>query len=321
MKNWDEYDDISENEGNELKNDIQSHQIILNEAKNLIFIRKYSKYNINNNDLEKIIKECNYDDKYIINKINNYLIKNCKKSNQYNKKNNNNRFKKHNKNKYHNKKLKYKEREIEIEYNNNENEINNEMENNNNENEINNEMENNNYENEINNEMENNNYENEINNNLDNIKEIKNENNKENLEEEIKITNPNTRSISTSRNSKASTSPENIGLKHFYSSDLNNNNYNIKNRNLSPFSFENSSYIPKTNLYASYLLGNNDNFIKKDSISNFNLKGAKFPSKLFPGVFFDQPIDKDNLIQEENNNNFNWDMVINYYKNPSTSSI
>ena len=62
--------------------------------------------------------------------------------------------------------------------------------------------------------------------------------------------------------------------------------------------------------YASYLLGNNDNFIKKDSISNFNLKGAKFPSKLFPGVFFDQPIDKDNLIQEENNNNFNWDMVI-----------
>ena len=308
MKNWDEYDDISENEDNELKNDIQTHQNILNEAKKLLFIRKYSKYNINNNDLEKIINECNYDDKYIINKINNYLIKNCKKSNQYNKKNNNNRYKKHNKSKYHNKKIKYKEREIEIEYNNTENEIINEIENNN-------------YENEINNKFENNNYENEINNEIENNIETKNENNVENLEEEIKITNINTRSISTSRNSKASTSPENIGLKHFYSSDLNNNNYNIKNRNLSPFSFENSSYIPKTNLYASYLLGNNDNFIKKDSISNFNLKGAKFPSKLFPGVFFDQPIEKDNLIQEENNNNFNWDMVINYYKNPSTSSI
>ena len=80
MKNWDEYDDISENEDNVLINDIQSHQIILNEAKKLIFIRKYSKYNINNNALEKIMKECNYDDKYIINKINNYLIKNCKKS-------------------------------------------------------------------------------------------------------------------------------------------------------------------------------------------------------------------------------------------------
>ena len=295
MKNWDEYDDISENEDNVLINDIQSHQIILNEAKKLIFIRKYSKYNINNNALEKIIKECNYDDKYIINKINNYLIKNCKKSIQYNKKNNNNRYKKHNKSKYHNKKIKYKEREIEIEYNNTENEIINKI--------------------------ENNNYENEINNEIENNIETKNENNVENLEEEIKITNINTRSISTSRNSKASTSPENIGLKHFYSSDLNNNTINIKNRNLSPFSFENSSYIPKTNLYASYLLGNNDNFIKKDSISNFNLKGAKFPSKLFPGVFFDQPIEKDNLIQEENNNNFNWDMVINYYKNPSTSSI
>ena len=293
MKNWDEYDDISENEDNELKNDIQTHQNILNEAKKLLFIRKYSKYNINNNDLEKIINECNYDDKYIINKINNYLIKNCKKS--IIKKNNNNRYKKHNKSKYHNKKIKYKEREIEIEYNNNENEIINEI--------------------------ENNNYENEINNEIENNIETKNENNVENLEEEIKITNLNPRSISTSRNSKASTSPENIGLKHFYSSDLNNNNYNIKNRNLSPFSFENSSYIPNTNLYASYLLGNNDNFIKKDSISNFNLKGAKFPSKLFPGVFFDQPIEKDNLIQEENNNNFNWDMVINYYKNPSTSSI
>ena len=309
MKNWDEYDDISENEDNVLINDIQSHQIILNEAKKLIFIRKYSKYNINNNALEKIIKECNYDDKYIINKINNYLIKNCKKSIQYNKKNNNNRFKKHNKNKYHNKKLKYKEREIEIEYNNNVNEIDNEIDNNNN---------NNNNENEIINEKEYNNNENE--NKIENNNEIKNEK-KENLEEEIKITNLNPRSISTSRNSKASTSPENIGLKHFYSSDLNNNTINIKNRNLSPFSFENSSYIPKTNLYASYLLGNNDNFIKKHSISNFNLKGAKFPSKLFPGVFFDQPIEKDNLIQEENNNNFNWDMVINYYKNPSTSSI
>ena len=272
MKNWDEYDDISENGDNEN----EKEEKIINEAKKLLFLRKYSNTKIKINELEKIIIESNYDDCCIIKKINNYLINNSKKSkdNNNNNKIHHSRLKRHNKYKHqnNNKKIIYKEREVELDYD-------------------------------------------KIETNNINEKE-------ENKEQDIKIINLNTRSISTSGNSIASTSPENMNLKHYYSSDL-----NIEKKNLSPFSIENSSYFPK-NSYASYLLG--DNYYINDSVDS-KLKGAKFPSKLFPGVFFDQPIEKDliednnfNFNFDDNNNtnfNYNWDMVINYYKNPSSSSI
>ena len=58
---------------------------MLNEAKRLLFLWKFPYTNIKNNELEKIIIECNYDDKCIIKKINNYLINNSNKSKENNK--------------------------------------------------------------------------------------------------------------------------------------------------------------------------------------------------------------------------------------------
>ena len=272
MNNWDEYDDISENGDNELNYENIKEKKMLNEAKKLLFLRKFSFTNIKNNELEKIIIDCNYDDKCIMKKINNYLINNDNKSKENYKKYYHSQYKrpkyKHQK---QNKKLGYREREIEIDYD-----------------------------------------------------LIDNNNNKEeNKEKEIKIINNNPSSKSTSENSISSTSPDNLNLKHYCSSDL------FHEEQLSPFSNENSSlYIPK-NSYVSYLLG--DNYLKKEPFYS-ELKGAKFPSKLFPGVFFDQPIEKD-IIQKSNSNNdnfifnnnnklnYNWDLVINYYNNTTSTSF
>ena len=270
MNNWDEYDDISENGDNELNNENIKEKKMINEAKKLLFLRKFSYTNINNNELEKIIIKCNYDDKCIIKKINNYLKNNINKSKESNKKYYHSQFKRPKyKHQNQNKKLGYREREIEIDY--------------------------------------------DI---------INNNNNKEeNQDKEINIINNNISSKSTSENSISSTSPDNLNLKHYFSSDL------IHEENLSLFSNENSSLnIPK-NSYVTYLLGNN--YLKKE-LFNSELKGAKFPSKLFPGVFFDQPIEKD-LIQNNNNENliinnnnklnYNWDLVINYYNNTTSTSF
>ena len=100
MKNWDEYDDISENGDNEN----EKEEKIINEAKKLLFLRKYSNTKIKINELEKIIIESNYDDCCIIKKINNYLINNSKKSkdNNNNNKIHHSRLKRHNKYKHQN---------------------------------------------------------------------------------------------------------------------------------------------------------------------------------------------------------------------------
>ena len=69
MSNWGEYDNLeSEYSFNNVK-----EEKLINEAIQLIFLRKYHNVNIKENELIKIFEECNYNDSYIIEKINNYL--------------------------------------------------------------------------------------------------------------------------------------------------------------------------------------------------------------------------------------------------------
>ena len=128
-------------------------------------------------------------------------------------------------------------------------------------------------------------------------------------------------SISTTGTSKS----ENLDFKKFYSSDLNNNNILDKNnREISPFFSEKESYLPQKNTYASYLLGDNIDYFKNDNVK-FNID--KFQSKLFPEVYFDKPIENQNIERidfcaknlDDDKYEYNWDKVIDFYKSNSSS--
>ena len=279
MENWGEYDDDNLLNEYTFEEDPKEKDLI-NEAIKLIFLRKYNTLNFKENELMKIFEECKYEDRCIIEKINNYLINNSNDKKIHSKKNNNynSRFKKYSKknNKSHNKYNKYnkknncyyKEREVEIEYDN------------------------------------------------EDIKEINNiEENNNNNHRSI--------SISTTGTSKS----ENLDFKKFYSSDLNNNNNNIldkNNREISPFFSEKESYLPQKNTYASYLLGDNIDYFKNDNVK-FNIE--KFQSKLFPEVYFDKPIENQNIERidfcaknlDDDKYEYNWDKVIDFYKSNSSS--
>jgi len=134
MSNWGEYDEENSNEEFKYQEDTKEKNLI-NEAIKLVFLRKYNNLNLKENELLKIFEECNYDDKCIIEKINNYLINNSNNKKIHSKKNNNynSRFKhyskKNNKQYKFKKNQYYKERKVEIEYNE-EQEIKNPIENN-----------------------------------------------------------------------------------------------------------------------------------------------------------------------------------------------
>ena len=115
MSNWGEYDNLeSEYSFNNVK-----EEKLINEAIQLIFLRKYHNVNIKENELIKIFEECNYNDSYIIEKINNYLYHQTNHKKNHSKKIiNNSRYKnfsKKNKKKNKKKNNEYKEREIELE--------------------------------------------------------------------------------------------------------------------------------------------------------------------------------------------------------------
>ena len=273
MNNWGEYEEENPNDEFIFNEDTKEKNLI-NEAIKLIFLRKYCNFNLKENELLKIFEECNYEDNCIIEKINNYLINNSNKKKFHSKKNNNynSRFKNHSKKNNKQYKFKknqiYKEREVEIEYNE---------------------------ENEIINPIENNH-----------------------------------RSISKS--TAETSNSDNLNLKRYYSSEINNNN-NINNNNkniennfreISPISINKESYLPQKNTYASYLLGDND----YDYYSNKNkahLNMENFQTKIFPQVYFDKPIDNNERINFFTKNNdddkyqYNWDKVIEFYKSYSSS--
>ena len=88
MSNWGEYDEENSNEEFKYQEDTKEKNLI-NEAIKLVFLRKYNNLNLKENELLKIFEECNYDDKCIIEKINNYLINNSNNKKIHSKKNNN----------------------------------------------------------------------------------------------------------------------------------------------------------------------------------------------------------------------------------------
>ena len=115
MSNWGEYDNFeSEYSFNNIK-----EEKLINEAIQLIFLRKYHNLKIKENELIKIFEECNYNDSYIIEKINDCLYHQTNHKKNHSKKIiNNSRYKnfsKKNKKKNKKKNNEYKEREIELE--------------------------------------------------------------------------------------------------------------------------------------------------------------------------------------------------------------
>ena len=155
--------------------------------------------------------------------------------------------------------------------------------------------------------------------------------------EEAEIKNPienNHRSISSSTTETSNS--ENLNLKRYYSSEINNNINNINNinnnnnnlennfREISPISIYKESYLPQKNTYASYLLGDCD-YDNYSNQNNAHLNVENFQTKIFPQVYFDKPIDNNERINfftkniDDDKYQYNWDKVIEFYKSNSSS--